>query len=68
MADVMMGGPETAQQSAIMLISSAPRAGVADPFAEVGTLAWKAWFAAKILNENWIWEVRSLARETQFIS
>ncbi len=68
MSDVMMGGPETAQQSAIMLISSRPTAGVADPYAEVGTLAWKAWFAAKILNENWIWEVRTLARETQFIS
>ncbi len=68
MTDVMMGGPETAQQSAIQLISSRPTAGVADPFAEVGTLAWKAWFAAKVLNENWIWEVRHLTRETAFIS
>lgn len=68
MTDVMMGGPETAQQSAIQLITSQPQGSVADPFAEVGTLAWKAWFAAKILNENWIWAVRHLTRETANIS
>ncbi len=68
MDDVMMGGPETAQQSAIQLINAPPQAGVADPFGEVGVLAWKAWFAAKILNENWIWEVRHLTRTTANIS
>ena len=68
MTDVMMGGPETAQQSAIELITVPPTPSVADPFGEVGVLAWKAWFAAKILNENWIWEVRHLCRETSFIS
>ena len=68
MTDVMLGGPETAQQSAIDLITVPPTPSVADPFGEVGVLAWKAWFAAKILNENWIWEVRHLVRETDNIT
>lgn len=37
--------------------------GVADPFDEVGSIAWKAWAAVKILNENWIWEVQTLASD-----
>ena len=28
--------------------------GIADMFNEVGSLAWKAWFAGKVLNSNWI--------------
>jgi N4-gp56 family major capsid protein len=35
--------------------------GVADPFNEMGSLAWKSWFAGKILNANWIVEVNTLA-------
>jgi N4-gp56 family major capsid protein len=35
--------------------------GVADPFNEIGSLAWKAWFAGKILNQAWLWEVDTLA-------
>lgn len=35
--------------------------GVADPFNEMGTLAWKSWFAGKVLNGNWIVPVRTLA-------
>lgn len=37
--------------------------GSADPFNEVGTLAWKAWFAGKILNQNWLWEVDTLSAD-----
>ena len=37
--------------------------GAADPFNEVGSLAWKAWFAGKILNQNWIWKIRSLSAD-----
>jgi hypothetical protein len=35
--------------------------GVADPFNENGSLAWKAWFAGKGLNANWVGIVNSLA-------
>ena len=38
-------------------------AGAGDPLNEIGTLAWKAWHAGKILNENWIWEVQTLASD-----
>lgn len=35
--------------------------GVADPFNEQGSLAWKSWFAGKVLNGNWVVPVRTLA-------
>ncbi len=35
--------------------------GVADPFNERGSLAWKAWFAGKRLNENWLAKINTLA-------
>lgn len=35
--------------------------GVADPLNEHGSLAWKAWFAGKVLNGNWIGKIRTLA-------
>jgi N4-gp56 family major capsid protein len=35
--------------------------GAFDPFNEIGSLAWKAWYVGKILNPNWIVKVRSLA-------
>lgn len=38
-------------------------AGAGDPFNEVGSLAWKAWFAGKILNQNWIYELRTLSSD-----
>lgn len=67
--DVMMGGPETAAQPAIELISVSPRqASIANPYAEVGSLSWKAWFASKILNENWIWELRHLNRDNASVA
>ncbi len=36
--------------------------GVADPFNEMGSLAWKAWFAGKVLNGNWIGVINSLSK------
>lgn len=60
----MVGGPETAGQSAIELISVPPsQASVANPYGEVGVLSWKAWHATKILNENWIWKLRTLSAD-----
>lgn len=35
--------------------------GVGDPFNEIGSIAWKSWFAGKILNSNWIVQIISLA-------
>jgi N4-gp56 family major capsid protein len=35
--------------------------GVADPYNERGSLAWKAWWAGKRLNENWMAKIWSLA-------
>lgn len=67
--DVMMGGPETANQAAIELISVSPsQASVANPYGEVGVLSWKAWFAAKILNQNWLWEIRHLNRDNASVA
>lgn len=66
---VMMGGPETAAQSAIELISVSPNMpSVANPYGEVGVLSWKAWFASKILNNNWLWEIRHLNRTNDQVS
>ena len=38
-------------------------AGAADPFDELGTMAWKSWHAAKILNGNWTRGIRSAATD-----
>ncbi len=38
-------------------------AGAADPLNEIGSVSWKAWFVAQILNNNWLWEIRTLAVE-----
>jgi N4-gp56 family major capsid protein len=35
--------------------------GIADMYNERGSLAWKAWFAGKVLNANWVVPVRTLA-------
>jgi N4-gp56 family major capsid protein len=47
---------------AVMMISHAKgSAGSADPLNEVGSVGWKSWHAAKILNGNWIRNIRSVA-------
>ena len=45
---------------AVELIYHKPgTSGVFDMFNEVGSIAWKAWFAGKVLNANWIVRIRS---------
>lgn len=47
---------------AVELIYHAPgTSGVFDPYNEFGTIAWKAFFAGKVLNANWIYAVRTAA-------
>jgi N4-gp56 family major capsid protein len=36
--------------------------GVGDPFKEYGSIAWKAWYAGKILNTNWMVSLVSLSK------
>ncbi len=52
------------KEQAIMLIQKKPgSSGIGDMFDEVGSIAWKAWHATKILNGNWIVKVQTLAKE-----
>jgi N4-gp56 family major capsid protein len=45
---------------AVELIQHGPgSAGAGDPYNEIATIAWKAWFAGAILNHNWIMEVKT---------
>lgn len=47
---------------AISLINHAPgSSGVADPFNEVGSLAWKAFYAGTVLNANWVVNLKTAA-------
>lgn len=49
---------------AVVAVNHPPgSAGSADPFNEVGTLAWKAWHAGAILNNDWLVEVRTAATD-----
>ena len=46
--------------SPIQLISHAPgSAGAGDPYNEIATIAWKAWFAAEVLNGKWLTRIRT---------
>lgn len=44
-----------------LIVKAVGSAGAADPYDEVGTIAWKSWFAGKILNDAWIWKVVTCA-------
>lgn len=47
---------------AVEIIYKKPGSGGAfDPYNEIGTVAWKAWFAAKILNSAWIVNIKTAA-------
>lgn len=49
---------------AVELIYHKPgSSGVADMFNEVGSIAWKAWHATKILNGTWIVKLTTLAKD-----
>ena len=46
--------------SPIQLISHAPgSAGAGDPYNEIATIAWKAWWAAEVLNGTWLTRLRT---------
>ena len=46
--------------SPIQLISHAPgSAGSGDPYNEIATIAWKAWWAAEVLNGTWLTRIRA---------
>lgn len=52
------------KEAPIELIVHKPgTSGVGDMFNEVGSIAWKAWHATKILNGNWIVKVTTLAKD-----
>jgi hypothetical protein len=45
---------------AVELIVHQPgSSGIFDMFNEVGSIAWKAWFVGKILNDNWIMSLKT---------
>jgi N4-gp56 family major capsid protein len=44
-----------------VIFKPAGSAGAGDPYNEIASLAWKAWFVAKILNQNWIVKLFGLA-------
>ena len=45
---------------AVELIYHKPgSSGIFDMFNEMGSIAWKSWFAAKVLNTDWIGKIRS---------
>ncbi len=58
-SEIYMGGE---LPSPVQLITEGP-GGVADPFREVKTIAWKAWWAGKVLNTNWIQKIESAASD-----
>jgi len=48
---------------AVELIVHQPgSSGIADIFNEAGSIAWKAWAATKILNDNWLTKITSLSK------
>ena len=42
-----------------LIVKAIGSAGAADPYNEVGTIAWKAWFAGKVLDGSWIFKLQS---------
>ena len=44
-----------------VIYKPAGSAGAGDPYDEISSLAWKAWFVAKILNATWLVKIFSLA-------
>ena len=46
-----------------MIYHQAGSSGVADPLNEISTLGWKGWLVGKILNNNWLVKIRTLASD-----
>lgn len=45
-----------------LIVHQPGSSGVGDMFNEIGSIAWKAWHATKVLNSNWIVKVVTLAK------
>ncbi len=63
--DITMGGDVI---PAIEVVSSPKSVSVADPYGEISVLTWKAWFAAKILNAGWGYELETLCRTARTVA
>jgi len=46
-----------------MIYHTAGSSGVADPLNEISTIGWKGWLVGKILNNNWLVRIRTLASD-----
>jgi len=46
---------------AVELLYAPPKVSIADPFGELGVISWKAWYGGKILQNDWIVSIVSLA-------
>jgi len=54
-AAVTLKGTKTSGQNSVsLIINPVGKAGSSDPLAQKGTVGWKTWFAALILNESWM--------------
>lgn len=48
----------------VQLIQKKPgSSGISDMFDEIGSIAWKSWFAGKVLNSNWVKKIETLASD-----
>lgn len=45
-----------------LIVHQPGSSGVGDMFNEIGSIAWKAWHATKVLNSNWLVKVVTLAK------
>lgn len=54
-AAVTLKGTKTSGQNSVnLIVNPVSRADSSDPLAQKGTVGWKTWFAALILNQSWI--------------
>lgn len=58
---IYMGGDQI--PAVEMIQTGLGSAGAGDPFKELNTLAWKSWFAGKVLNGDWLMKIESLATD-----
>ena len=59
--EIYMGGDRI---PAVQLIQKAVgSSGVGDMFDEIGSLAWKSWFAGKVLNSLWVGKIQTAASD-----
>lgn len=46
-----------------LIVKQPGSSGIADMYNEVGSIAWKSWYAGKILNSNWVIKLETLASD-----